>query len=128
MSHIFYLRCHPKPTSIGPIRLHSFTFNSKVRKHTECIFPVGSSIAISNTADSYGIHDPIIQHQPINSGYHQAKRENHKQTVNPFLRSSPKTKRRTPKSIRLNVKRIEGKKDEDGSQGWVPIPYPLIKS
>ena len=82
------------------------------------------------SADQYGIHDSVLGHQPITNHY-EVKRENQKQTLpatvgndNPFLRN------RAPKSVRVQLKRLDSlqsKKSDDGSEGWIPIPYPIYR-
>ena len=76
---------------------------------------------------NHGHHvDPVLQHQPVVVGnqYH-VKREHAAPAApgidNPFLRK--------PKSITVNVKRLDklGQDDrDDGSKGWKPIPYPYV--
>lgn len=93
----------------------------------------GPILSSANDQYGHGIHDPILQHQPVSNQY-EVKRENPKQIlattavgndVNPFLR-------RRPKSVQVTVKRRDslrrtGDDDQDGRKGWVPIPYPIYK-
>ena len=74
-------------------------------------------------ANHYGIQDPILQDQPLLPAVNQyeVKRENEGiYQDNPFLVGRG---HRQPKSIVMTIKKL----DNDGSQGWVPIPYPLYK-
>ena len=124
-----------------PIRQNIDILNRDIRVNTvlrnsgfqvpNALFPV--STASANDQYGHGIHDPILQHQPVTNQY-EVKRENPKQIlattavgndVNPFLR-------RRPKSVQVTVKRRDslrrtGDDDQDGREGWIPIPYPIYK-
>lgn len=81
-------------------------------------------------AVSYGISDPVLQHQPV-SNHYEVKRENLRQPPsaghdNPFLRG------RRPKTLKVNVKTLPKqrfdrlqKREEDPRSGWIPIPRPV---
>ena len=87
---------------------------------------------IPSPANEFGVQDPILQHQPISDQY-EVKRENTEKTLatkavgndyhNPFLRR--------PKSVRVTVKRFDNLAEDnvdDGTKGWIPIPYPIYKN
>ena len=83
-------------------------------------------------AVSYGISDPVLQHQPV-SNHYEVKRENLRQPPavghdNPFLRG----RGRRPKTLKVSVKTLPKqrfdrlqKREEDPRSGWIPISRPV---
>jgi len=78
------------------------------------------------TGNAFGIQDPIIQHQPVISNQYNTKRESIPQHVTGTGNDNPFLSNRQPKSITATI-RTNHRNDDDGTKGWIPIPYPLYK-
>jgi len=129
---------HQSNQGLAPSSAYQTNFNDQLSTgytatpNDQYVQPQFTQQVIPSPANEFGVQDPILQHQPISDQY-EVKRENTEKTLatkavgndyhNPFLRR--------PKSVRVTVKRFDNLAEDnvdDGTKGWIPIPYPIYKN